>query len=305
MTSEIPAALKSDLPQNLWGKIFSATPIVMTVVATILAGLSSSEMTRAQYDRSLAAQMQSKAGDQWGLFQAKRMRSAVEKSTLDLISASFELHDVGAAAEASPELREVAGSAKFRDALRLATSPGVAPGGSVDPRVAAATAAIEASLPEKDIDALLAPLDKAAIDRALQEAQANVRDLDRAMAPAEDAVAYIGSTLGLPKPGSGLSLSRDFTALRLRRDAERYDAEARLNRAIANIYELQVRKGNLSAERHHVRSQRFFYGMLGAQMAVIVATFAMAAKRRNLLWSLAAAAGLGAVGFALYVYLNV
>jgi hypothetical protein len=91
----------------------------------------------------------------------------------------------------------------------------------------------------------------------------------------------------------------------LRHAARRYDAEARLNQAIANLYELQVRKSNVSAERHHLRSQRFFYGMLGAQMAVIIATLAMAARQRNLLWSLAAAAGLGALAFALYVFLNV
>jgi hypothetical protein len=45
--------------------------------------------------------------------------------------------------------------------------------------------------------------------------------------------------------------------------------------------------------------------MLAAQMAVIVATFAVAARKRNLLWSLAAAAGLVAVAFGAYVYLFV
>jgi hypothetical protein len=50
---------------------------------------------------------------------------------------------------------------------------------------------------------------------------------------------------------------------------------------------------------------RFFYGMLAAQAAVIVPTFAMAARKRNLLWSLAAAAGVGAIGFATYVFLYI
>ena len=36
--------------------------------------------------------------------------------------------------------------------------------------------------------------------------------------------------------------------------------------------------------------------------AVIIATFSIAAQKRNLLWSLAAAAGLAAVAFAIYVY---
>jgi hypothetical protein len=65
MKVQIPEALKSDVPQNKFGKMLAATPVVMAVIATMLAGLASSEMTRAQYDRALAAQQQSKAGDQW------------------------------------------------------------------------------------------------------------------------------------------------------------------------------------------------------------------------------------------------
>ena len=63
MKTTIPDVLKADIPVNTWGKLFAATPVIMTVIATMLAGLASSEMTRAQYDRSLAAQQQSKAGD--------------------------------------------------------------------------------------------------------------------------------------------------------------------------------------------------------------------------------------------------
>jgi hypothetical protein len=45
--------------------------------------------------------------------------------------------------------------------------------------------------------------------------------------------------------------------------------------------------------------------MLAAQMAVIISTFAIAARQRNFLWSLAAAAGAAAVVFSVYVYLRV
>ena len=88
---QIPDELKKDLPPNKWGKILGATPIVMTVIATMLAGLASSEMTKAQYDRASAAQLQSKAGDQWGYYQAKKLRSAVARNSLDLLAATSDV----------------------------------------------------------------------------------------------------------------------------------------------------------------------------------------------------------------------
>src|SRR5260370_42636368 len=67
----------ADVPTEkptLRGRIVGVTPIILTVLATALAGLSSSEMTQSMYHRSLAGTQQSKAGDQWGFFQAKRLR---------------------------------------------------------------------------------------------------------------------------------------------------------------------------------------------------------------------------------------
>jgi hypothetical protein len=45
-------------------------------------------MTRAQYYRSMAAQNQAKAADQWGFFQAKRLRATEAQSALDLLHAA-------------------------------------------------------------------------------------------------------------------------------------------------------------------------------------------------------------------------
>src|SRR6266700_6449549 len=92
MKVTIPENLKKDVPQTKWGKLLTATPVVMTVVATMLAGLASSEMTRAQYDRSLGAQQQSKAGDQWSFFQAKRLRGAIQRNTADLLQTVTSVH---------------------------------------------------------------------------------------------------------------------------------------------------------------------------------------------------------------------
>src|ERR1035437_10499465 len=98
MKVQIPDQLKADVPPTRFGKLLSATPVVMAVVATMLAGLASSEMTRAQYDRALAAQQQSKAGDQWSFFQAKRLRGALQRNSVDLLQVTVELHPLNAAA---------------------------------------------------------------------------------------------------------------------------------------------------------------------------------------------------------------
>ncbi|HEY9153709.1 MAG TPA: DUF4337 family protein, partial [Opitutaceae bacterium] len=83
---KIPKTAGDDAPKTLWERIFTSTPVAMTMVATLLAGLSTSEMTRAQYDRSLAAELQSKAGDQWSFFQAKKLRGSLQQNEADLLN---------------------------------------------------------------------------------------------------------------------------------------------------------------------------------------------------------------------------
>jgi hypothetical protein len=67
--------------RSTWDVVLTSTPVALTVIATILAGLSSGEMTRAQYHRSLAAQYQSKTSDEWAYFQAKKARATLSSAT--------------------------------------------------------------------------------------------------------------------------------------------------------------------------------------------------------------------------------
>jgi len=316
LKTTIPDALKADIPANKLGKLFAATPVIMTVIATMLAGLASSEMTRAQYDRSLAAQQQSKAGDQWSFFQAKKLRSALQRNTLDMVESTTEVYPLAdgalAAAVANTPAQAVLESEAGKQALtalKTGELPALAPAPAVNAGIKAALDAMAAAKSDSEVLALLAPVSAKTLADALQRAEDYALAADASTAPLGKAIDVIEKELGRQKmiqATSGMiALSRDFTAARLRFNSLRYDSEARLNQAVANIYELQVRKSNVSAERHHNRSQRFFFGMLAAQMGVIIATFAMAAKQRNLLWSLAAGAGVIAIAFAVYVYLYV
>src|SRR4051812_33073111 len=85
--SATAANASDDAPKSTGTRALAAVPVVLTVLATVLAGLSSSEMTRSMYYRSLAAQNQAKAGSQWAFFQAKRIRGTTLESTNDLVPA--------------------------------------------------------------------------------------------------------------------------------------------------------------------------------------------------------------------------
>jgi hypothetical protein len=305
---EIPEELKHDLPQTKWGKILGVTPIVMTVIATMLAGLASSEMTKAQYDRSLAAQLQSKAGDQWSYYQAKKLRSAVARNTLDLLAATSEVQPLSrmdfAGAFNSKTLSRTnyaLTSDPATDAALINNQlPESAPA-KFDGGVQAALDAVENSKPEAEIAAALNQVKPATLAESLTAA----RDAATAFDNATKAINNASDRLDEALMAGDKKVFRSFSAVRLRYTAARYDTESRLNLSIAGIYELQVRQNNYTAEQHHARSGKFFYGMLASQMAVIISTFAIAARRRNFLWSVAAAAGAAAVAFSVYVYLYI
>jgi hypothetical protein len=310
LKAEVPEELKAELATTSWGKVLSITPVVLTVIATMLAGLASSEMTRAQYDRSLAAQRQSKAGDQWNFFQGKRLRAVVLRTTLDQMTATSatraldlaSLRQALAGTALAASLDAPAGRQALA-ALREGTLPKPATSPVLPPAVQAALAALEASKPDAEIARLIGQISGEPLDTALRDLQAHVLAVDDLYRTLSQAIDAWEKHLVATAPDT--PLRRDFVAARMGYNALRYDAEARLNQTIAELFELQVRASNLSAERHHRRSSRFFYGMLAAQLGVIVSTLAMAAQKRNLLWAIAAAAGGVALAFTVYVLLYV
>ena len=296
MSTKVPDALKADMPQTTWGKMLVATPVVMAVVATLLAGLASSEMTRAQYNRSLAAQQQAKAGDQWSFFQAKRLRGTMQLSTLDILKSTASVRPLDEAGlKRLGEVDAAASAALLKGELPPVPSPTAS-----DPSLKSALEAVDRMKPEQEIRSLLESVKAATVDEAIQAARDRAAGFDTTVTPISRTVDRVERAIAASGP---TELARDVTAARLRYTAARYEAEARLNQAIANLYELQVRTSNMTAERHHRRSERFFLGMLAAQAAVITATFALAARQRNILWGLAAGAGVAAIAFAVYVYL--
>jgi Domain of unknown function (DUF4337) len=111
LTEEIMATTTNEAPQekrSLFDSVIISTPVMLTVIATFILGRSTSEMTQAQYQRALASQNQSKVGDQWAFFQAKRIRGTTFEATADLLLAQkAELFTAETLVEAAQDLREV------------------------------------------------------------------------------------------------------------------------------------------------------------------------------------------------------
>ncbi len=298
MKTQVPDTLKSDVPSTTWGKVLTATPVAMTVIATMLAGLASSEMTEAGYARSLAAQQQSKAGDQWSYFQAKRLRSALQHSTLDVLINTADVHPLNLTAL---ELSSASTNSGIIAALQKGEMPTAPKARPLDSHVQTALKAVEGLKTDAEITAAITELDIKTLADAVFDARTQAHSFDETTKPVNQAVEQLEKSLAQ----TNRALLRDYTAARLRYTAQRYDAEARLNQSLAYLVELQVHKSNQIAERHRRRSQRFFFGMLAAQAAVIVSTFSLAARKHSLLWSLAAIAGLASTGFAVWVYFYV
>ena len=212
----IPGELKADVPQTRWGKVLVATPVVMTVIATLLAGLSSGEMTRAQYDRALAAQQQSKAGDQWSYFQAKRLRAALQRNSLDLLHSTTGVRPLdrhalttrlaGTPAQAALDSE---GGHQALDCLARGALPFAGPELATDARITATLAAVDAGQSDADVAKLLAPLKEADLTAALRDAATRVRTFDTALKPVTSSIDAMERelTAGTGVPTSGLVLS--------------------------------------------------------------------------------------------------
>jgi hypothetical protein len=399
MSTPVNPASKTE-SKGLWDRILTTTPVLMTILSTLLAGLSSSEMTQAQYYRSLAAQNQSRAGDQWGFFQAKRIRGSSLENTADLLQTQITLADASEvenaaqrlvatmrtleknsqewlaklnsgkptdttkAASALKKLNETAQSqvvqiakGKLQESLHQALDkPEVRqifdafPRGRLpmvedkpidDPGVKMALKAIAERKPDSEVDQVAGSLSYEKIHQALETAQINAKLADEATESLTKGLAEVDqaiqSLVNLAVPlvkilgslqdsfdsgESALSvnqqsllspdklrdeverLQKGFKAVQHQYNGLRNRREADYNQKLAYVYEVQVHKNGLDADRHRQRSKNFFYGMLVAQAAMAISSFALAARQKSVLWALACLAGLTAVAFSGYVYLS-
>jgi hypothetical protein len=301
--------------QPLWQKVITATPVIMAVLSTLLAGLSSSEMSFAQYYRSIASQDQSKATDQWGFFQAKKIRGGISGTAAEMLvdqgnaDATFSPATLSGIANAPAFLAEMLADPKTRQALKLLSDEPLPPIGTsfiADDQLQKAYNALsngdEKSLDPNIFERITEPTVRDAIRRGEEQAQ-NISDTFNGPLKILTKLKSALTKMALSSDPQCRRVLATFAAAQQRFDAARQAREAQANQVTAYLYEIEVRRASVQSDRHRIRSKYFFYGMLGTQAAVTIATIAIAAREKNTLWTLAAGIGAIAVMYAGYVYL--
>jgi hypothetical protein len=207
-----PAAPDKPKKKTLWETTLTATPILLTIVATLLAGMSSSQMTRAMYHRSIAAQEESKGANQWAFFQAKRIRGTNLEMTLVGLRARPDYRPVklaklpGLLRDQAAEYRRLEKEAgAVADALKKAQPPDAAANGAVERAVLLGLPGLPPVPPDPSVPSwspLAAALDDAEALRKLagdkaRESEAGAAKLEKTLAEplTEEQKGYFARTV--------------------------------------------------------------------------------------------------------------
>lgn len=276
-------------PPSRWDKIGAALPIALTALATAFAGMSTSELNRAMFWRSYAAQDQARATNQWTFAGLKRDRALICQTTAAQLWATAgnpanPLGGQGATGEDALAIRWLAG-----DGPSVIPMPNIS-----DPQIKALLAAIQKRAPEAELLDLAGriPIDR--MSELLNEAEVAVKNHDDATDPTLKRAARIaGDSTGptaTPKRAAYYELEN-----------RRYLIESVSNQTIGYLYEARVKVSSAESDRHQRKSRNFFYAMLAAQIGATISALALARQKKSVLWAVAGGTGLVALAIGAYV----
>lgn len=287
MSSDPTATPPPEPPKSFFEKAGAALPIALTAIATAFAGMSTSELQRAMFWRSYAAQDQAKATSQWTLAGFKRDRSLIcQVAAAQLRATAGNPPNPFVAAADSPAAVWLAG-----DGPPPARLPEV-----TDEALKKLLADIQTRASEADQLRQAGRVPQVTINAAINDAEKAVEQLDKEWEPTVKAAATLaaGGKTSLPAAqAAGYELEQ-----------RRYRIEAGLNQGVGYLYEARVKVSAAESDRHQDKSRKFFYAMLAAQIGATVSSLALARKQRSVLWAVAGGAGLVALVIGAYVYLS-
>jgi len=328
MSSDSPVseAARPEEPKGMLQKLGAALPIGLTALATVFAGMSTSALQQAMYWKSQAAQDQSKATNQWSLAGFKRDRALIMQTTAAQLRAAAEYRMPTFAKPAvksasDPEAEKKAKEAEDYQIKALgwlteekgdkAGPPRVKLPEITDEQIKALRDGIEARQPEAELLALAAKVNKDAINKAIDDTEKAVEQVDKDWDP----IIKAASSLVQKEAGMKADVSEEdrkkkaanataAQATGFELEQRRYRAESFMNQGIAFLYEIRVKVSTAESDKHRRKSQQFFYAMLAAQIGAVVSSLAIARQKMSVLWFFASAIGLVSLGIGLYVFLD-
>jgi hypothetical protein len=289
-----PAQFTAERPKSISEKIGAALPIALTALATAFAGMSTSELQRAMFWRSYAAQDQAKATSQWTLAGFKRDRSLICETTAIQLRAP-------AGNPRNPFL-EQGGPGSEPAVTAIAWLAGNGPPNARLPEVkdeplVKLLADIQARVSEAELLSQAGKISKETINAAIDNAEKEVERIDKLWGPITAHAVKLAATGD--KDGA---VARQTAGLEL--EERRYRAEASLNQGIGYLYEARVKVSSAESDKHQRKSQNYFYAMLSAQIGATLAALAMARKQKSVLWAVAGCTGIIALAIGAVVYLS-
>jgi hypothetical protein len=180
-----------------------------------------------------------------------------------------------------------------------------------DPDIAKVLEAIRNRAEEREVLVHARKVNRAKLDDAIAAAEEESARIDRAWEPVlkhlDDLVHQSLGKVATTRDDARATAAAEASVVQAARfdvDYRRYRAEATLNQGIGFLYEVRVKTSTVASDRHRTRSQNFFYAMLAAQVGATVAALGLARRRRSAVWLIAGLAGVVAVSFGVYVYLE-
>lgn len=282
----------TEAPKSLFDKVGTALPIALTALATAFAGMSTSELQRAMFWRSYAAQDQAKATSQWTLAGFKRDRALICQTAAAQLRAS-------ASHPANPFTEK---SASPADPLAVAWLAGNGPPVAKLPEVADENlrnllSDIQSRKPERELLRQGATIPASVVNDAIEAGERAIEALDKEWDPTLKSAAAMAASANREKASAAQAAGFEL-------EQRRYRIESNLNQGVGFLYEARVKVSSAESERHQRKSENFFYAMLAAQIGATISALALARRQRSLLWAVAGGTGVIALVIGAYVYLS-
>ncbi|MCI0704481.1 MAG: hypothetical protein L0241_25785 [Planctomycetia bacterium] len=298
----------SEEPKGLIEKLGAALPVGLTALATIFASMSTGALQEAMYWKSQAAQDQAKSTSQWSLAGFKRDRA------LMMQAAAAQLYALCGYAIPQFDSTQDTSDPNTQKALAWLTNSKAGPPPERLPEIEDQSIkelrdAIAKREPETELLKKAARVDKAKINKTIDDAEKKVEQIDKDWEPVvKKAEGLVRTQTAIKLDGKAtpeekaakIANAQAAQAAGFDMEERRYRAESRLNQGIGFLYEIRTKVSAAESDRYRRKSEFLSYAMLVAQIGAVASSLALARKRKSALWFFAGMVGLVAIGVGGY-----